>query len=165
MNEEEIVEVATEDAGTEHAEVARDMTQEMLDVSGLSVSVQVTASDSEGVDLLLEGDDAALLIGKHGQTLNALQHVLGLMLRKRLERHVRVMVDAEHYRARRAESLIQIAKNLAEQVRAAQQEAVMDPLNAAERRIVHTALLEEEGVTTYSEGEEPQRRVVISPAS
>lgn len=165
MTDEESVNVATDESGRDHADAAQEMTQAMMDAAGLDTTTTVTAWDAEGVDLLLEGEDAALLIGKHGQTLNALQHVLGLMLRKRLDRHVRITVDAENYRARRAESLIQIAKTLAAQVRAAQQEAVMDPLNAAERRIVHTALMEEEGVTTYSEGEEPQRRVVISPAA
>lgn len=147
----------------ERQTAAREMLQQILELGGLEADACVREEVRDGIDVFIDGADAALLIGKHGQTLNSLQHVLSLMLKHRFGEHVRVSVDAENYRARRAESLTQMALELAAKVREAGQEAVMDPLNALERRIVHTALLNEPGITTYSEGEEPQRRVVISP--
>jgi spoIIIJ-associated protein len=139
------------------------MLQQILELGGLEGAAHVRDDVRDGIEAVIDGPDAALLIGKHGQTLNSLQHVLSLMLKHRFGEHIRVSIDAENYRARRAESLTQMARELASKVKAAGQEAVMDPLNALERRIVHTALLEEPGIMTYSEGEEPQRRVVISP--
>lgn len=144
-------------------ETALDIAQELADAGGLEIRASLAGEDDEAVDLTLEGEDAALLIGRQGQTLNAFQYLVGLIAARRLGRRIRVTVDAEGYRARRAETLEQMARDLAAQVREHNQEAVMDPLNAAERRIVHTALLDEPGITTYSEGEEPERRVVISP--
>jgi spoIIIJ-associated protein len=144
-------------------EIVRDIAQELAEAGGLDVQAAVTAEDGDTVDLVLEGGDAALLIGRQGQTLNAFQYLVGLIGARRVGRRLRVTVEAENYRARRAETLVQMAKDLAAQVREHNQEAVMDPLNAAERRIVHTALMEEPGISTYSEGEDPDRHVVISP--
>ncbi|HEY3266180.1 MAG TPA: RNA-binding cell elongation regulator Jag/EloR [Armatimonadota bacterium] len=145
------------------AAVACEVSQEMLDAAGLSATAAIQSEDADSVEIALEGEDAALLIGKQGQTLNAFQYIVGLIVARRLDRRFRVTVDAEQYRVRRAETLVKMAKDLAAQVREHNQEAVMDPLNAAERRIVHTALAEEPGISTYSEGEDPDRRVVISP--
>lgn len=144
-------------------ETAREIAQELVEAGGLDIRADLAGEEDDAVDLTLDGEDAALLIGRQGQTLNAFQYLVGLIAARRLGRRIRVTVDAEGYRARRAETLGQMARDLAAQVREHNQEAVMDPLNAAERRIVHTALLDEPGITTYSEGEEPERRVVISP--
>jgi spoIIIJ-associated protein len=146
-------------------ETSREIAQELVEAGGLDIQVSVTAEEDEAVELVLVGEDAPLLIGRQGQTLNAFQYLVGLIAARRVGRRIRVTVDAENYRVRRAETLVQMARDLAAQVREHNQEAVMDPLNAAERRIVHTALLEEPGISTYSEGEEPERRVVISPKS
>jgi spoIIIJ-associated protein len=146
-------------------ETSREIAQELVEAGGLDIQVSVTGEEDEAVELALVGEDAPLLIGRQGQTLNAFQYLVGLIAARRVGRRIRVTVDAENYRVRRAETLVQMARDLAAQVREHNQEAVMDPLNAAERRIVHTALLEEPGISTYSEGEEPERRVVISPKS
>lgn len=159
MTENEMPEITVANIG----ETARDVTQQMLQAGGLDATAVLIHEDEESVDIALEGVDAPLLIGKQGATLNALQYLVGLMLSRKTHQRLRVSVDAENYRAHRAETLIGMAKDLASQVREHNQEAVMDPLNAAERRIVHTALVDEPGISTYSEGEDPDRRVVISP--
>ncbi len=144
-------------------ETVRALLQDVLMAGGLDAQAVLRGEDEESVDLAVEGPDASALVGRQGQVLNALQYLTGLMAARSLGRRIRVTVDAEDYRARRAETLIQMARELAAQVREHNQEAVMDPLNAMERRIIHTALLEEPGVQTYSEGDEPDRHVVISP--
>lgn len=159
MTENDVSNVPEIDAGA----LACSITQKLLDAGKLEATATLVKQDPESVDLALEGPDAAMLIGKQGATLNALQYLVGLMLSRETHERMRVTVDAENYRVRRAETLIKMAMDLAAQVREHNQEAVMDPLNAAERRIVHTALVDEPGISTYSEGEEPDRRVVISP--
>lgn len=151
------------DAAPSHGDAIRAILQEVLEAGGLNAEAALRRADAEGVELAIEGPDAPALIGRQGQVLNAVQYLLGLMATRRLGERIRVTVDAENYRARRAETLIKMARDLAAEVRAHNQEAVMDPLNAMERRIIHTALLEEPGIQTYSEGDEPERRVVISP--
>lgn len=146
-----------------YGEAIRGILQEVLDAGGLDARAELQQASVEGVELAIEGPDAPALIGKQGQVLNSVQYLLGLMATRRLGERIRVTVDAENYRGRRAETLIKMARDLAAEVRAHNQEAVMDPLNAMERRIIHTALLEEPGIRTYSEGDEPDRRVVISP--
>jgi spoIIIJ-associated protein len=113
-----------------------------------------------------DGDEegGGILIGRRGQTLEAIQLLLSTIVARRHTRKVRVFLDAFGYRERRAESLRQMALEVAEQVRSAGQEALTEPLNAAERRVVHTALQDVEGISTYSEGEDPNRYVVITPA-
>lgn len=157
--DEEQTRQATDSAG----EVARGLLQGVLAAGGLDVQVELRQEAEEGAELDIVGPHARALVGRQGHTLNALQYLTGLMAARRLDHRFRITVDADGYRARRAESLIQTARELAAQVREQNQEAVMDPLNAMERRIVHTALLEEPGVRTYSEGEDPDRCVVISP--
>lgn len=159
MTENDVSSTPEIDAGA----LACAITQKLLDAGSLEATAMLVNQDRESVDLALDGPDAPMLIGKQGATLNALQYLVGLMLSRETHERMRVSVDAENYRVRRAETLISMAKDLAAQVREHNQEAVMDPLNAAERRIVHTALVDEPGISTYSEGEEPDRRVVISP--
>jgi spoIIIJ-associated protein len=144
-------------------EAAREIAQSLLDAGRLDATAVLVNQTSEAVDLALEGADAALLVGNQGATLNAFQYLASLMLSRRIHDRLRVSVDADNYRADRADTLTKMAMDLAAQVREHNQEAVMDPLNAAERRIVHTALADEPGISTYSEGEDPDRRVVISP--
>ena len=115
------------------------------------------------MEVVIVGEDAPVLVGKQGEVLNSFQFLLSLMIKHRTGRHVRLSLDADGYRAKRAEALVQAAKEMAEQVRTHNEEAVMDPLPASERWVVHNALLTETGIKTYSEGEEPFRRVVISP--
>lgn len=129
------------------------------------LDAEVTIAAVEGTDIAVDimGPDAGLLVGPHGHTLDALQHIVTLIVNKNLPNRLRISVDAAGYRARRAETLRKFANELADEVVSSGQEAVTDPLNPMERRIIHTALAERGDVQTYSEGEEPNRYMVITP--
>ncbi len=147
----------------EHLKKAVEVLQNILDRMGLEVRARSDRIAGQYIHLHIVGRDAALVIGKKAQTLNALQYLLGVILSRREGGKVRVVLDAEGYRERRARFLRRQALRIARQVRSTGQEAVLEALSAAERRIIHLALANEPGVYTYSEGEEPNRRVVISP--
>jgi spoIIIJ-associated protein len=104
-----------------------------------------------------------VVIGKHGGTINALQYLISLILQKRVGERVRLVIDAEGYRSRREQALRDMAHTYAQRVKDSGQEAVLDALQSYERRIIHNCLADDPDVFTYSEGEEPDRRVVISP--
>ena len=137
--------------------------QGLLNAAQLSAEAQVEQRDGENVTLAITGPDARLLIGPQAQALDALQYLLSLMTNKSRDLRLRITVDADGYRARRAETLTTFAQDMAAQVAATGQEAITDPLNAMERRIIHTALVDHLEVQTYSEGDDPNRYVVISP--
>ena len=137
--------------------------QALLQTGGLDARASVESQSGETITLAVTGPDAALLVGAQGQTLDALQYLLVLMTNKGSGSRLRITVDADGYRARRAQKLIGFAGELAAEVAKTGQEAVTDPLNPMERRIVHTALAEHPDVETYSEGDEPNRYVVVTP--
>jgi len=125
-------------------------------------SVVKSASDGQIV-LEVTSTDPAAIIGRHGQTIDAIQYLVGVITNKRLMDKVRVVVDVEGYRSRREEALTNQALYLASKVKESGEEAVLEPLQANERRIIHTALADDPDVYTYSEGEDADRHVVISP--
>ena len=118
---------------------------------------------ADTVTLAVSGPDATLLVGQHGQTLDAFQYLLMLMTNKGQVNRIRVTLDADSYRARRAKKLAEFANELAAEVGKTGQEAVTDTLNPMERRLIHTALVDHPDVETYSEGDEPNRYVVVTP--
>lgn len=121
------------------------------------------SADDEEVTVNIVGDDVAILIGKHGQTLDALQYIVGLAVAKYSDTRKRLILDAEGYRARHQETIEARAREYADAVRAEGREAVLDPQNPRDRRIVHMTLADDPDVYTYSEGEGDERHVVISP--
>jgi len=137
--------------------------QALLQLGELDTRVVQESEYGETVTLAIHGPDAALLVGPHGQHLDALQFLLMLMTNKGQGSRLRVTVDADGYRARRAQKLTDFANELAAEVAKTGQEAITDALNPMERRIIHTALAENSDIETYSEGDEPNRYVVISP--
>lgn len=160
---EEEAEGAPEAEAESPGEEVREFLQQVLDRMDLEAEARLVSSEGNQIALEVVGEDVALLIGKHGQTLDALQLLVAAGMARKLPGHPRILLDAEGYRERRADSLRRMALSLARQALDSGQEAVMEGLNAAERRIIHTALADEPGVGTYSEGEEPNRRVVITP--
>ena len=100
--------------------------------------------------------------GKRGQTLDALQYLVSLVVNKEAENYVRVKVDTENYRQRRKETLENLAKNISYKVKRTKRPVSLEPMNPYERRIIHSALQNDRYVTTHSEGEEPFRRVVVT---
>jgi len=145
------------------AAVARDLLDEILQGMGVPASVQGERQPEGSVRLLVEGADMGVVIGKHGGTINALQYLISLILQKRVGERVRLIIDAEGYRSRREQALRDMAHAYAQRVKESGQEAVLDALQSYERRIIHNTLADDSDVFTYSEGEEPDRRVVISP--
>ena len=111
------------------------------------------------VDLV--GDDLGYLIGRRGDTLDALQHLCNYSINRDVEGHVRINVDAEDYRAKREESLRKYARKKAQQVLKARRRTTLEPMNAYERHVIHATLQDMENITTYSTGTEPNRRVVV----
>ena len=131
--------------------------------SGLDAEIKVGELQGKYINLSIDGKEAGFLVGKNGEVLNSLQYLINLVAKQQLANGVRVTLDGNDYRKRRAESLTNLATKIADKVKERGEEAVLEALPAFERRVIHKALQEIEGVTTYSEGEEPDRRVVIAP--
>jgi spoIIIJ-associated protein len=110
----------------------------------------------------IKGSELGILIGRRGDTLEALQFLTNLAISKKLSEKIRVIVDVEGYRQRREETLVRLAKRLSERVKRTGNRVVLEPMNPHERRIIHTALQDDTRISTFSEGEDPNRRVVIS---
>ncbi|MDR3287835.1 MAG: protein jag [Peptococcaceae bacterium] len=129
----------------------------------MQVDAQCERHDREGqIGIDISGSELGILIGRRGDTLEALQFLTNLAVSKHLNEKVRIIVDVEGYRQRREDTLLQLARRLSEKVQRTGNRVVLEPMNSHERRIIHTALQDETGVTTFSEGEEPNRRIVIS---
>lgn len=111
----------------------------------------------------LSGDDMGILIGKRGQTLDSIQYLVSLVVNRVVEPYIHVKADTENYRVRRKATLEILARNIAGKVRRTRRPVELEPMNPYERRIIHSALQNDRYVTTHSEGEEPFRKVVISP--
>jgi spoIIIJ-associated protein len=132
----------------------------LLDAMGLEA--EVTTSLEEGRTVLqVNGDDLGILIGRRGQTLDALQEVTRTAVQRKLRAHVRLLVDVENYRGRRRASLAEYAKEMAARAIERGTEIELEAMNAYERKIVHDAVAEIAGASSFSEGEEPNRKVVV----
>lgn len=152
----------TDDVTVQVAEI----TTTLLTAMGMDGSVVCRdrrADESAALWIEILSSDSRLLIGEHGSTLSALEHVLRLLLRAVVPENIRVFADVNAYRARREEALRRRAQAAAERARAVGHAVVLEPMRPAERRLVHIALAGEAGITTDSQGEEPDRRVVIRP--
>lgn len=140
-----------------------DFLQDILEKIGLQGDI--TLDNEEGMFLLkINGKDLGLLIGKRGNTLNALQYLTNIVFHRQFAYNKeRVLVDVENYRLRRKRTLEQLAKNLALKAMRTQKEVTLEPMTPQERRIIHLALKNNEDVITSSYGKEPYRKVIISP--
>jgi spoIIIJ-associated protein len=137
--------------------------QGFAETTGLDVTAEITRDEPEGVLIGFQGTDAKQLIGRGGQVLDALQVIAINSIMGQGRGRLRVTFDADGYRLRREKMLTDMANELADQVASTGQEAVLDPLPPLERRIVHQILTERTDIQTYSEGEEPNRYIVIAP--
>jgi len=142
----------------------RSLLAQITGTLGIESRVEVR-EDDETVTATCSAADAGLLIGRHGQTIDAIQYILNAIAHRRLgDVRKDVVVDAAGYRERRRATLESLALRTAEQVRASGREAELDPMTAVDRKVVHLVLKELDGVQTRSEGAEPNRYVVVSPA-
>ena len=137
--------------------------EDLLDKAGLDARAHVNELTGRYVNITVDGPDVSYLVGRRGEVINALQYLLNVISTRRLQNGVRVVLEGNDYRKKRQEVLTKLATQIAEEVAKRGEEAVLDALPAFERRVVHKALSEFPGVVTYSEGEEPNRRVVIAP--
>lgn len=151
-----VEEISMEDA-------AKNFLNDVFAAMNMIVVVDVKYDEIENfMDIDLSGDEMGVLIGKRGQTLDSLQYLVSLVVNKGSEEYIRVKVDTENYRQRRKETLENLAKNIAYKVKRTKRPVSLEPMNPYERRIIHSALQNDRYVTTYSEGEEPFRRVVVT---
>ena len=131
-----------------------------------SMDMEVTLTseiDEDGaLSINMEGENMGILIGKRGQTLDSLQYLTNRVANKMQEGYVRVKLDTENYRARRNETLENLAKNIAHKVKRTKRSVSLEPMNPYERRIIHSTLQGDKYISTHSEGEEPYRRVVVT---
>ncbi|HBP37589.1 MAG TPA: protein jag [Clostridiales bacterium] len=134
-------------------------------LSGIGIHGKISSyREDETLHIEVSGQDCGAAIGRHGETLEAIQYLASLVANKYSEERIRVSLDIGGYKRRRESSLISMAERAADKVIRSGVHYSLDPMNPAERRIIHSALQNFPGVTTYSEGEEPERHVVIAPS-
>ena len=149
-------------AETDVADHVADVLETIADALGVEAEVRVN-EDSEGIHGEYIGDDLGLLIGHHGQTIDAIQHLTYRIAFRGSDARRRVTVDAAGYRERRADALRAVADQAAELAVRDRRAVALDPMSAVERRVVHEHLKSRHDVETYSEGQEPARRLVVAP--
>lgn len=150
--------------GDSAAQRVLELVERVVEGIGIDARVEV-AEDGQTITATVEGDGVGLLIGHHGQTIDAIQHLaLRVALGDGSGSHYRVVVDADGYRERRREALLGQADDAADEAIRFGRPVALDAMSAGERRIVHEHLRERDDVETHSEGEEPERHLVITPA-
>lgn len=144
-------------------EVARVFLNDVFQAMNMEVVIDIKYNEEEkSMDIELSGNEMGVLIGKRGQTLDALQYLTNLAVNKNSEEYVKVKIDTEDYRKRRRETLENLAKNIAYKVKRTKRPVSLEPMNPFERRVIHSTLQNDKFVTTHSEGEEPYRHVVVT---
>ena len=148
---------------TSLVDVAKKFLNEVFAAMNMTVVIDINYDEADrSMDIELSGDEMGVLIGKRGATLDSLQYLVSLVINKESEDYIRVKVDTENYRERRKETLENLAKNVAFKVKRTRRSYSFEPMNPYERRIIHSALQNDKYVTTHSEGEEPNRKVVVT---
>lgn len=143
-------------------EEAKKFLMQVSEQMGAPVEIELKREGKQ-VHFLLSGEKIALLIGKRGQTLNSLQYLTQLVINRHSQHYVTVILDAEDYRNRRNETLIQLAHRLAQKAVKTGKDVALEPMPSYERKVIHTALSENKQVKTFSDGTEPHRFIVITP--
>lgn len=152
---------------TEKKKIAtlQEIIQHLLELMGVEAKTEVSKQESDIFQVQLEAEDPGILIGYHGETLAAIQLLLGMIAYRQTGEWIRVLVNVGDYREKRQESLERMAQSAAEKVKFSSEEQALPEMNATDRRLVHLALANDPEVATESEGEGRNRRVVIKPAS
>jgi spoIIIJ-associated protein len=145
----------------------KEFLEKVVCLMGLDVKMEMITTDPEYVKFNFVGKKLGVLIGRRGDTLDALQYLANLVVNKynyqlgNTGERIKIILDAENYRRRREEALIRLAERMADRVHQTGRKVVFEPMNPQERRIIHTALQDDEGIRTVSEGLDPFRRVII----
>ncbi len=128
----------------------------------VKADIEITRRDGKSIVVNLSGSNMGAVIGRRGETLDAIQHLTNYVINRGSDKHMHICVDAESYRAKREESLVRLAEKMAAKVIKYKRSMALEPMNSYERHIIHAALQDYEGVSTSSTGTEPNRRVVVS---
>lgn len=134
----------------------------LLERMGVKAEIEITDRDNGGILVNLSGPGMGAVIGRRGETLDAIQHLTNYAVNRGSDKRCHISVDAESYRAKREESLVRLAEKMAAKAVKYKRSMALEPMNSYERHVIHTALQDYEGVTTSSTGTEPNRRVVVS---
>ena len=134
----------------------------LMEHMGVQADIQISPRQGGGLDVQLSGSGIGAVIGRRGETLDAIQHLTNYAVNRGSDRRSHINVDAENYRAKREDSLVRLAEKMAEKAIKYKISMALEPMNSYERHVIHTALQDYEGVTTSSTGTEPNRRVVVS---
>ncbi len=140
----------------------RDFVNGLLRRMGSPAVAEVSVVDDANYNVNLKGEGLGSLIGRRGETLDAIQHITNYAVNRDSEKHIRINVDAEDYRSKREDSLGVLAHKMAAKVLKYRKNMTLEPMNSYERHVIHTALQNVDGVSTYSVGTEPNRKVVIA---
>lgn len=144
-------------------DIVRDFLNRLFENMNLNVEVEMNLDEEEKIIYVeLKGDEMGVLIGKRGQTLDSIQYLTSLVANKNRDEYIKIKMDTENYRERRKETIENLAKNIAIKVKKTRRPATLEPMNPYERRLIHAALQDDKYVETYSEGEEPFRKVIVN---
>lgn len=153
------VKVTVKDKTTK--EIAEKFLKDVVNAMNLNIDFSMR-EEGNNLYITILGKDVGVLIGKRGQTLDSIQYLANLVVNKNRDKYVKVFVDSENYREKREETLVRLAKRLADKAIRTNKNVVLEPMNPYERRIIHSSLQNNPYVETYSEGDEPYRKVVIA---
>ena len=134
----------------------------LLEHMGVQAELTITEKGNGALNVNLTGESMGVIIGRRGETLDAIQHLTNYAVNRGSDKRTRISVDAENYRAKREDSLVSLAEKMAAKVIKYKRSMALEPMNSYERHVIHTALQNYEGVTTASTGSEPNRRIVVS---
>ena len=156
-----LVRVSYEVADTQRDKVERYL-RGLLDYMGVEAQIEITERENGGLTANLSGGGMGAVIGRRGETLDAIQHLVNYSVNRGNDKRMHISVDAENYRSKREESLVHLAEKMAAKAVKYKRSMALEPMNSYERHVIHTALQDYEGVSTSSTGTEPNRRVVVS---
>ncbi|MEX1029540.1 MAG: RNA-binding cell elongation regulator Jag/EloR [Paenibacillaceae bacterium] len=136
--------------------------RDVMDGMNLNAEIQTEDMGVDGQGIVISGPDMGMIIGRRGQTLDALQYLVNIVANRHAKEHIRIVLDAEQFRKRRRKTLEELAQRLATRVIKGRKEIILEPMTPQERKIIHSYLQDHPKVKTFSKGEEPNRKVVIA---
>ena len=152
---------AVVDENEDYAEIRRFLTG-LLERMGVTADIEISPRENGGVNVNLSGSGMGAIIGRRGETLDAIQHLTNYAINRGQNKRVRINVDAESYRLKREQALQRLAQKVAGKVTRYRRNITLEPMNAYERHVIHAALQDHPDVTTFSPGTEPNRRIVVA---
>ena len=141
--------------------IAKECVENIVAKLGLNAEI-TTSAEEDKINMNISGDGMGIIIGRRGETLSSLQYLTNLVVNRKVDDYIKVSIDTENYKQKREEALIKLAHKTAEKVIKYRRSFTLEPMNPYERKVIHSALQENEKISTYSTGSEPSRRVVVA---